>query len=216
MRWEYEDIRSSVRQRYGYNVVRIIAGCDIRVWAFHNCRFSFLCEICILALGKSKAVDKSAHCILQRVWRGYNSLSIGQSVFRYSWKLSQVLGHANMFNYFLLRIDCSAKSSELSETVGHYDTLTSRVFEPSFVSRLGLILMIELGQIIWYRFTRCFWCKMICFYIKQKSDGCISYPNEMHTLPERRLDSRSAFFGVILTTCKKKSWGGNKTIFDHF
>ena len=134
MRWEYVVVRSSVRQRYGYNVVRIIAGCDIRVWAFHNCRFSFLCEICILALGKSKAVDKSAHCILQRVWRGYNSLSIGQSVFRYSWKLSQVLGHANMFNYFLLRIDCSAKSSELSETVGH---LTLLLVE--FLSQVWLV-----------------------------------------------------------------------------
>ena len=73
MRWEYEVVRSSVRQRYGYNVVKIIAGCDSRVWAFHNCRFSFLCEICMLALDKSKAVEKSAHCILQRVRRGYNS-----------------------------------------------------------------------------------------------------------------------------------------------
>ena len=125
------------------------------------------------------------------------------------------LVYANMFNFFPLR-DCSANSSELSETVGHYDTLTSRVFESSFVSRLGLILMIELGQIIWYRFTRCFSCKMIYFNIKQKCHGCISYPNEMHTLPERRLDSSSAFFGVILTTCKKKNCGGNKIIFDHY
>ena len=63
------------------------------------------------------------HTAFCKEFEGVITLSIMQSVFRYSWKLSQVLGHANIFNYFLLRIDCSAKSSELSETVGHLTLL---------------------------------------------------------------------------------------------